>query len=416
MTLRYGFYDDHRTGNRIWLSPYNRLAAVADNLGRVILIDCSQNVIIRVWKGYRDAQCSFMKIDEKLAKSTQQKRRHALFLAIYTPKRSTVDIWNVVRGKKLAVFPAGPNGQLLQQNSYATVSSTNAPSTSNSTVVMRPTYHSSTGAFFLNPIDLTIKELTIPFHYALDASNTKKSKDFHIINQIKADLKAIDPENISELIDLCDSIQTNEMRFKCIGSIIKSRHLTPKIFSTILSAFLKITDGLDESCSDQEEVPEKSENDAYSNTRLSKFLHNYERLLLFYNGMKEKTSQDDSNESDDVEAGDFDDILKVIEQYKICLNIKKSKKVSIQSPNPNNNFIEYLSIFDCLSSDEIRLHESKSARFATVGFDLFNSFIQQNANFDGFYKLATISKLSNVDLLRLFLKYWMEKDIDYDDK
>lgn len=168
--------------------------------------------------------------------------------------------------------------------------------------------------------------------------------------------------------------------------------------------------------SDQEEIPEKSDNDAYSNARLSKFLHNYERLLLFYNGMKEKTSQDDSNESDDVEAGDFDEILKVIEQYKICMNIKKSKKVSIQSPNPSNNFIEYLSIFDCLSSDEIRLHESKSARFAAVGFDLFNSFIQQNASFDGFYKLATISKLSNVDLLRLFLKYWMEKDIEYDDK
>ena len=143
MILRYGFYDDHRTGIRIWLSPYNRLAAVADNLGRVILMDCSQNVILRVWKGYRDAQCSFMKIDEKLSKtSTQQKRRHALFLAIYSPKRSTVDIWNVVRGKKLAVFPAGQNGQLLQQNSYATVSS--APSTSNISVVMRPTYHSST--------------------------------------------------------------------------------------------------------------------------------------------------------------------------------------------------------------------------------------------------------------------------------
>ena len=262
---------------------------------------------------------------------------------------------------------------------------------------------------------MTIKELTIPFHYALDASNTKKSKDFHIINQIKVDLKTIDPENVSELIDLCDSIQTNEMRFKCIGSIIKSRYLTPKIFSMILSTFLKIIDGTAES-SDQEELPEKSENDGYSNARLSKFLHNYERLLLFYNGMKEKTSHDDSNESDDVDEGDFDDILKVIEQYKICLNFKKSKKVSIQSPSPSNNFIEYLSIFDCLSSDEIRLHESKSARFAGVGFDLFNSFIQQNANFDGFYKLATISKLSNVDLLRLFLKYWMEKDIEYENK
>lgn len=414
MILRYGIYDDHRTGNRIWLSPYNRLAAVADNLGRVILVDCSQNLIIRVWKGYRDAQCSFMKVDEKLSKtSTQQRRRHALFIAIYSPKRSTVDIWNVERGKKLAVFPAGPNGQLIQQNSLANVS--HMPSTSKSSVVVKPSYHSSTGAFFLNPNDLTIKELAIPFHYALDASNTKKSKDFHIINQIKADLKTIDAENMSELGDLCDSIQTNEMRFKCIGALIKTRYLTPEIFALILSTFLKSIEGTGEG-SDQEESSDNVEGDAYSNSRLSKFLHKYERLLLFYNGLKQqKSSHNETLDSDDVSDGDFGEILKVLEQYKMCLSLKKSTKVTIQSPTLTNNFIEYLSIFDC-TGDEIHLHESKSARYASVGFDMFDSFIQQNSTFDGFFKLATISTLSNEILLRLFLKYWMEKDIQYEKK
>lgn len=431
MILRYGFYDDNRTGNRIWISPSNRLAAIADNLGRVVLVDCRQNIIVRMWKGYRDAQCSFMKVDEKLSKtSTQAKRRHAIFLAIYSPKRSTVDIWNVERGKKLAVFPAGQNGQLIQQNSYSTVSS--VPSTSNSSVVLKPTYHSSTGTFFLNPTDLTIKELTIPFHYALDASNTKKSKDLHIINQIKADLRNIEPENISELIELCDSIHTNEMRFRCIASIIKSRHLTPDIFSMILSTFLKSIEGTTDG-SDQEDTVEKDdskeienkktdikkvkeESETYSDARLSKFLHKYERLLHFYNGMKQKTSHDDSNDSDEINDCDFEDILKVIEQYKMCLNLKKTRKVTIESPASNSCFIEYLSIFDCSSGDGIHLHESKSARFSAVGFDLFDSFIKRNSSFDGFYKLATISTLSNVDLLRLFLMYWMEKDIRYNDK
>ncbi|XP_031628669.1 rab3 GTPase-activating protein regulatory subunit [Contarinia nasturtii] len=416
MILRYGFYDDHRTGHRIWLSPYNRLAAVSDNLGRVILVDCQYNVVLRVWKGYRDAQCSFMKVDEKISRtSTQQKRRHALFIAIYSPKRSTVDIWNVERGRKLAVFPAGPNGQLIQQNSYSTVSS--AASSSTSSVVLKPAYHSSTGAFFLNPTDLTIKELAIPFHYALDASNTKKSKDIHIINQIKADLKTIDQENMSELVDLCDSIQMNEMRFKCIGSLIKSRYLTPEIFSIILSTFLKSIEGTPET-SDQEDesTPTTVENDSYSDARLSKFLHKYERLLLFYNGMKQKATHDDLNDSDEVRESEFEDILKVIEQYKGCLTFKKSKKVSILSPSSsNNNFIEYLSVFDA-SGDHIRLHESKSVRFTSVGFDLFDSFIKHHTTFDGFYKLATISTLKNKILLRLFLRYWMENDIAYDDK
>lgn len=211
MILRYGFYDDHRTGNRIWLSPYNKLAAVADSLGRVLLIDCEQNILTRVWKGYRDAQCSFMKVDEKLPRNADRsKRKHALFLAIYSPKRSTVDIWNVERGKKLAAFPAGPNGQLIQQ--YSHISAPNASSSS-----MRS---NSFAAFFLNPTDLTMKELTIPFHYTLDISSNKKSKDLHIINQIKADLKCCESEEEqNSIIDLCSSIQTNEMRFKCISCI-----------------------------------------------------------------------------------------------------------------------------------------------------------------------------------------------------
>lgn len=412
MILRYGFYDDHRSSNRIWLSPYNQLAAIADSLGRIILIDCAHNIIIRVWKGYRDAQCSFMKVDEKLSKnSTQTKRKHTLFLAIYSPKRSTVDVWNI-RGRKLAAFPAGSNGQLIQQYSYASQKSTH--------------HHTSMTAFFLNPIDLTVKELTIPFHYALDTANTKKSKDIHIINQIKVDLKSVKGEDgLSEIIDLCDSIQTNEMRFKCIQTVIKSRHLTPKIFESMLNTFLKCIDsgGEDDAASVSEETPAKSAKDAerYSNERLSKFLYRYERLLLFYNGMKHSTPHNDSSDSEALDDCDFEDVLRVVDRYKGCLNLKKTTKVSIQSPSQSNDFIEYLSIFDCASGDNIRLHESKSNRFSLVGFDLFDTFIKQNSNvegsnFDGFYKLATVSTLSNVDLLRLFLKYWMEKEVNYNNK
>lgn len=411
MILRYGFYDDHRTGNRIWLSPYNKLAAVADSLGRVLLFDCQQNVITRVWKGYRDAQCSFIKVDEKLSRNADRsKRKHALFLAIYSPKRSTVDIWNVERGKKLASFPAGQNGQLIQQYSHISVNSHSSSSSARS---------NSFATFFLNPNDLTMKELTIPFHYTLDTSSNKKSKDLHIINQIKTDLKCCESEEEkSSITDLCSSIQTNEMRFKCIHALIKIRYLTPEVFSLILTTFLKaveINSGIDHNDSDGGCNSKDTDNDSYSDIKLSRFLRKYERLLLFYNGMKQKSSHDDLNDSDEINDCDFDDILKVVDQYKMCLNLKKAPKVSIQSPIQTNTFVEYLSIFECNSSDKICLNESKSNRFAGVGFDLFDSFIRQNINFDSFYKLATISSLSNYDLLRLFLHYWTDKDIRYND-
>lgn len=71
MVCRYGLCDVIRTGERIWLAPKNQLAAVADNLGRVVLIDCKKAVAVRVWKGYREAQCCFVEIPEKLTKNSK---------------------------------------------------------------------------------------------------------------------------------------------------------------------------------------------------------------------------------------------------------------------------------------------------------------------------------------------------------
>lgn len=421
--LRYGFYDDHRTGCRIWLSPMNHLAVVADTLGRIILFDCVHDVILRIWKGYRDAQCSFMKVDEKLSRSSSNtKRRHVLFLAIYSPKRSTVDIWNVERGKRLAAFPVGPNGVLIQQHTTSSTSSASTSTSSSSSSASTSHKATTVTAFFLNPNDVTIKELSIPFHHALDVSNTVKSKDLHIINQIKADLKGIREDNINEIGDLCESIQLNEMKFKCIQSLVRNRHVTPDILAIILNTFSKSiqADSTDVTVSD-DEIPEKAnainESEAYSNQKLISFLRRYDRLLQFYNGMKQKPSHNDSDSDDiEIDESNFRDILKAIERYKMCLNLKKTTKVSIQSPVQNTNFIEYLSIFDCSSDDGIHLNESKSNRFANVGFDLFDVFIKNHNSFDGFFKHANVSTLKNWDLLRLFLKYWMEKDIRYNDK
>lgn len=201
----------------------------------------------------------------------------------------------------------------------------------------------------------------------------------------------------------------------------QNRHVTPEIFAIVLNTFAKSIQDVTMEVTPDDGNPEKSitikESGANGDKKLIAFLRRYDRLLQFYNGMKQKPSHNDSDSDDiEIDESNFRDILKAIERYKMCLNLKKTTKVSIQSPAQNTNFIEYLSIFDCSSEDGIRLHESKSNRFANVGFDLFDVFIKNHNNFDCFYKHANVSTLKNVDLLRLFLKYWMEKDIRYNDK
>lgn len=415
MSLRYAFFDDHRSTLRVWLSARNCLAAIADSLGRIILVDCTHNVILRIWKGYRDAQCSFIQVDEKLSKNThKQKRKHTMFLAIYSARRSTVDVWCVERGKKLAVFPAGPNGQLIQQFAYT-------PSGIDGSASMKSSQSIPTTAFYLNPSELSIKELSIPFHYALDTSSTKKSKDLHIINQIKVAIKSFDENQLdvgAEIGELCDSIQTNEMRFKCVNTLLKSRHLTPEILSIVLDSFLK---NINESSIENEsnELGKLT----VSNAQLIDFLTNHQKLVNFFVSMKpkpkprnkeQKTKDDIESDSESMGSREFEEIFKVIETYKMCLMVKRSSRVTILSPHRNNTFIEYLSIFDCTGNDGIQLNESKILRFSAVAFDLFDTYIQQSDDLDGFLKKAMQSSISSKDLSRLFLRYWMEKEIQFE--
>lgn len=51
MIFRFGLPDSRRHGERICLSPCNTLAAVTDDFGRVILLDVTRGLAVRMWKG-----------------------------------------------------------------------------------------------------------------------------------------------------------------------------------------------------------------------------------------------------------------------------------------------------------------------------------------------------------------------------
>lgn len=96
--------DFQRTGGCIWLAPPSyQLAVVNDSFGRIMLIDVIKGITIRMWKGYRDSQCGFIEVlEEKSRKELKtESRRAGLFLVIYAPKKSVVEIWCLERGPKM---------------------------------------------------------------------------------------------------------------------------------------------------------------------------------------------------------------------------------------------------------------------------------------------------------------------------
>ncbi|KAG6387290.1 hypothetical protein SASPL_152477 [Salvia splendens] len=90
--------DHPRKGEKLTLSPSGSLAAITDSLGRILLLDTKALVVVRLWKGYRDASCLFV---EMLASKDQAASRPAynehtksdycLCLAIHAPRKGIVE-------------------------------------------------------------------------------------------------------------------------------------------------------------------------------------------------------------------------------------------------------------------------------------------------------------------------------------
>ena len=75
------------------LAPIGNLATVTDAFNRVMLFDYSKGNVVRMWKGYRDAQCGWIVVEEEEDEQPKQVKRKAVFVVIYAPKRGIIEIY-----------------------------------------------------------------------------------------------------------------------------------------------------------------------------------------------------------------------------------------------------------------------------------------------------------------------------------
>ncbi|WMV39653.1 hypothetical protein MTR67_033038 [Solanum verrucosum] len=93
------FKDHPRKGEKLTLSPSGTLAAITDSLGRILLLDTQALVVVRLWKGYRDASCLFVEMLAKKDIETSRSAYHehvksdyCLCLAIHAPRKGIVEV------------------------------------------------------------------------------------------------------------------------------------------------------------------------------------------------------------------------------------------------------------------------------------------------------------------------------------
>ncbi|CAH2108237.1 unnamed protein product [Euphydryas editha] len=235
LSMHNGLYDTQRHGTLVAISQDRRLAAFADNLGRVAVLDITKGYIIRLFKGCRDAQCAFVQIFDADSKKPQQsivkEFRRAIFLIIYNPKKGLIDIRLMQRGTRVAVFTATKNGKLL----YNTCGLVGAEKNYTHRKSNLPEFQ----CVLIDP-DGKLKEFNIPFYYCLEGEHMERSKDLHVLKIIRDIVKKTTnfTEDVkTDIIENADKLKTLEIKKHCLEILIKSSELSSELVFTCLERF-----------------------------------------------------------------------------------------------------------------------------------------------------------------------------------
>lgn len=102
-----GLRDDRRNISSVVLDPSLKYALCSDNLGRVLLVDVETNMVIRLWKGVREAQCGWIQ------EAKDNRSSPLLYICIYSPKRGFVEIFSALHGPKIRTITVGVQARLL---------------------------------------------------------------------------------------------------------------------------------------------------------------------------------------------------------------------------------------------------------------------------------------------------------------
>lgn len=430
MVCRFGLCDLTRHGMNIWLSPKDQLCAVADNLGRVVLVDCKKAVALRIWKGYREAQCCFVEVAEKLQKNQDKnERKRAQFLVIYAPRRQCIEVWSLQRGPKVATFAAPRYGNLLQFN-HGLMGVMN-------TAKMKSAVNM---CLFLDPTDNLIKEITIPFHCAnINDANSKTAKDLHLYKRLKLCLRNADTisggeeqTTVGEVSQICQEIETEEMINQAIDLLAGNKKTTPEILKAGIAV-------IGEKLAGDRHVTNEDEEDILRVLRIK--CENYLRLVDFYLNMTtgSPTAYEVPREREEVDAESkptdsetekpvlrtvdekmqiFNYELETIQKLIDLSTLDKSTanngpKVTFgEKTKPINSFHEYLSIFYVGGTDQILLRTDKIALYETVGSTIFGPYLS-GKNCTQLCELMQRSEIACDDLLRLFLYTWAGRPFAY---
>jgi Rab3 GTPase-activating protein regulatory subunit N-terminus len=99
----FGLADGGKFATSAAADPTGQWIVITDNFGRITLLASDTLEILRVLKGYRDAQCCWMLVHD--ATTAAGGVGYGMYLVILAPSRAQVEVWRAPMGPRVMVMP-----------------------------------------------------------------------------------------------------------------------------------------------------------------------------------------------------------------------------------------------------------------------------------------------------------------------
>ncbi|XP_060821986.1 rab3 GTPase-activating protein non-catalytic subunit isoform X1 [Bombus pascuorum] len=414
MTCRFGLSDVMREGYSIISSPNKALSVILDAMGRVLLVDNRYCIATRMWKGYRDAQCGWIEVEEEKHsgmhkaftkfKQTPQ-LRSAFFLVIYAPKKGVIDIWSTQQGPKITTFTASKHGRLLYINYGLLGVNDNVHLSKN-----KPQY----SCVFMDPLG-GLKEITVPFHFALNSKNGKRARDIHILKKLKTFLREEDFEHeklISEIESVCSDLKSNEIKVQTLEMLMSNKNIIPDALLAATNCFIKKLDEYE-----KEEMEPTTKTLYLLTTQLQQIINFYKHIKSQYDTPEYNVSIDDNNTSlpltlltTEKEVHRIFELFNKVNSYT-CSDSNTECRVKFKEDG--RIFLDFLSCFEFGTSGFIDIKKDiKSEKEHQISQLMYKGCVYSYDRIETWKEVAKSSNIQPFVFMKFALIYWLNKKRD----
>ncbi|CAH8477632.1 unnamed protein product [Schistosoma turkestanicum] len=439
LSLSHGLADSRRhiLSSGVAISPDHHWLAAPDSLGRVLLVDAYKERVVRMWKGYRDAEVAFLEVSDYEAPYigycnwSNNPIRKTLCLLIHAPHLHSLELWCLIHGPRIVSWDVVEPVRLIQTEcqNYTDIPKSNKLSLNNNQVVLLD----SSGSIYtigLNP------------GLCLSDTNTAAAVDYQDYKVLQKLYKAVEQfsNNLtsdmycSDVAGLLVQFRTTQWLERALNYLLNYPDLSPQIILNVVTLYIQLLKKNDNT------------NNEVNNVNV-KICLNVKELVNLY--LKFYSLYDDTNKVKknweftktphstcvqfvaDLLCCDLEDAEHCLQLYAICGSILHNDSSSVSKPLSIQNFLNSFQ-YTLISNNEIENASLDSSehniqcvkRFrlpgirsdncreilTVLGSFIFRHYINGVQNFTSFQSTIELFDLDPKLLLLAFTLFMLNED------